>query len=151
MARRAGHTVNEGDGAANPRWDWTDNNPMLEREAEHSSRIVAKSAGESVNEYDDDGVRERKRDWFEDMESEEEEAEDVMENRLDRYLDAVEKDAKAVLEHVRVLKGEEKEEEEVDRYEEKQLKKVLLEQMRVLKGEKKEEVERYKRILIESI
>ncbi|KAK0508727.1 hypothetical protein JMJ35_009003 [Cladonia borealis] len=115
MARRAGHTVNEGDDVAGSRCDWTGNNPMLKEKAELSARF-AKFAGDSVNE-DDDGVREPRRNWFEESEDEDggagvdgkatDDDEDVTENRLDRYLDAVEKDAKAVLEHVRVLKGEE--------------------------------------------
>ena len=91
MARRAGHTVNEGDGAANPRWDWAKNNPMLKGGVGDN--------GKATND------------------------EDVPENRLDRYLDAVEKDAKALLEQVRVLKGEQK--EEVDSHKEKHREKYI--------------------------
>ena len=126
MARRAGHTVNEADAAAKPRWDWSENNPMLKWEAQLSVRF----AEDSINEKD--GVRERRRNWSEESENEDEEGgddgkatddEDVTENRLDRYLDAVETNAKALLEHVRVLKGEEK--EEVNSHKEKHQEKYI--------------------------
>ena len=126
MARRAGHTVNEADAAANPRWDWTENNPMLKWEAQLSVRF----AEDSINEKD--GVRERRRNWSEESENEDEEGgddgkatddEDVTENRLDQYLDAVEKNAKALLEHVRVLKGEQT--EEVNSHKEKHQEKYI--------------------------
>ena len=134
IARRAGHTVSEGDGIANPRWDWTENNPILKGKAEHSTG-VAKSAGNLVN--DDDRVRETRRDWFEnnpvlkgeagdgigvveeedinnnewEVEGADGEAiddEDVTENRLDRYLEALEEDLTDLLEQVRMVqRGEE--------------------------------------------
>lgn len=134
IARRAGHTVSEGDGAANPRWDRTDDNPILKLEAELSTE-VAKSAGNSVN--DDDGVIETGWDGFEnhsvlsgeagygkrvveednsddnerDVESEDREATDdesITENRLDQYLEALEEEVIDLLEQVRMLKrGEE--------------------------------------------
>ena len=129
IARRAGHKVSEGDGVANPRWDWTEDNPILKGEAEPSTE-VAKSAGNSVN--DDDGVIETGWDWFEnnpvlkreagdgqgvvednitdnnwDMEREDGKATDdeyVTENRLDQYLEALEEEVIDLLEQVRMLK-----------------------------------------------
>ena len=137
IARRAGHTVSEGDGAANPRWDRTDDNPILKLEAELSTE-VAKSAGNSVN--DDDGVIETGWDGFEnhsvlsgeagygkrvveednsndnerDVESEDREATDdesITEIRLDQYLEALVEDGVTVtkwdwFENNPVLKGE---------------------------------------------
>ena len=127
IARRAGHTVNEGDGAADPRWDWPENNPTKKR--------YVKSAGNSLN--DDDGVIETRWDWTEnnpalkgeagdgqgvvddnindndwDVKSEDGKAtddEDVTENRLDQYLEALEEDLIALLEQVKMLKGGEME------------------------------------------
>ncbi len=133
IARRAGHTVNEGHAVANPRWDWIENNTILKGKAEHSAG-VAKSAGNLVN--DDDRVRETRRDWFEnnpvlkgeagdgkgvvdedidnsDWEVKGEDGEvtddeDVTENRLDQYLEELEAELKALLEQVRMLqRGEE--------------------------------------------
>ena len=129
MTRRAGHTVNEGDAAAGSRWDWTENNPIMKGKAEQSRR-VAKSAWTSVN--DENGPRVRPRDGLEELEDEDGEPgddgkatddEDVTENRLDRYLDAVEKNAKVLLEHVRVLKGEQT--EEVNSHKEKHQEKYI--------------------------
>ena len=160
MARRAGHTVNEGDGATKPRWDWTESSPVLKGKTEQSRR-GAKSARYSVTP----------RDWFEESEDEDGEDgddgrdtddEDVVENRLDRYLDAVEKSARVLLEQVRVLNGDrdrfvesEDEDEEdgddeevmsnrLDRYLDAMEKsaKALLEHVWALKGEQEEEVKR---------
>ena len=165
IATRAGYTVNENDEVAGFRCDCTENDPMILKEEAEQRRRLTKSAGDSVNEDDDDGVRETRRNWFEESEDEDgddgnatdDEDEDGTKNRLDRYFDAVEKNANAVLERVRVLKGEEKE-EEVTKPEKKHpesFNEAFLERIRVLKVEKKEHgdrpEEKYKRILIESI
>ncbi len=141
IARRARHTVNEGGGTANPRWDWTENNPILKGAAGHSTG-AAKTAERSVNENDE--AIEMRWDWVEsnpilkgeagdgkeaveeDIDNNEREVksedgkatddEDVTENRLVQDVEDLEDDVIDLLEHVRMLKGGKK---EINRHEEK--------------------------------
>ena len=128
MARRAGYTVIEGDGVADCRGDWSENDTVLSKgEAGHDKNLSTEEDEREMESKEDGKVAD-----------EGNEVATTNRKSLDQqYLKYLERNAVDLLEHMILLKGGKKEEEsKINTWEKKKAVDVL-EHVWILQGGKK--------------